>query len=405
MTSLVSSPPTNAARLAADERFLEHAQASHDAARREVLATLARLSDKTLDESRDEAAPRAASVATLLLAGAAARLTSSSDEAADDAELATRALDRLRAATRGVETSEVRAFAQSISLTNDDPTLLCPAITQATQLLAGARALGVEITDGGLESLAEEVERCVDRLLASHDALAPTLVGSALLANQQLASWGAALPADAPLARLADALVPTLAAAFRGVALAPVFDASSASVASVASPSLEEQSAVAPASVRAPTPAPAPAPHAARRTRALRPEELRTLSAVLKRALDSDDPLRIEPSLLELTPFFLASSAPDLVLHEDAHDESLVVQSSPLPGTVLRLHLDAVELELLDPTLPEPLLLPIVGEVALEPCRCRAGMTARHFVFEPSDHPAVEAYALLLGDRVALLRA
>ena len=39
---------------------------------------------------------------------------------------------------------------------------------------------------------------------------------------------------------------------------------------------------------------------------------------------------------------------------------------------------------------PEPLLLPLVGDAALAPCRCRAGQHDGTFVFEPSEHPAVD---------------
>jgi hypothetical protein len=389
--------PSSSARLVADEHLLATQEAAHEAARTEAVHALEAAAHGVTEDST---AP------LVLLAAAAARLATSSIDEGRVANVAEAALAKLRARATppSLSATEVLRALASVDSTSTSHTPL-PALFQAlagaTALLAGAEALGLAATDpalaAALERLLAGVERVVNEVVEKTTPTSSRRLGLALLANQHLAAWGAAFPADAPLAKLADALVPTLAAAFRGVALPAAFDEAPVAAASIAR---EDQAPVSTQGRAAST-----EPAQPQRIRALAPAELQSLGAILKQALDRDAPLRIEPSLLELTPFFLASSAPDLVFHEDAHDASLVVPSSPLPGTVLRLHLDAVELELLDPSLPEPLLLPIVGEVALEPCRCRTGMTARHFVFEPSDHPAVEAYALLLGDRVALLRA
>lgn len=399
MSGPVSSSLSVPSRLLADERVLADHAAQLDAARAKVLATLAKENTEE-GKQTDESPRRPATIEALLLAGACARLTASSDE--DTAAVADAALARLRASVAGVDRTSVLTHLPVVPSAGSDPASFVHLLADATRLDAGLRALGLRGTDApidaAVDTLLDGASASVRQLVESHDPLAPRLVAHALFANQQVAAWGAALPSDAALIVLADALSPTLTALFRGGAHEPVFDAHDPStVSSSIATGLGDEPAP-PASRRSPA-------RSTERTRALRPDETLALGALLRRALENDAKLAIEPSLLELTPFFLASSAPSLVLHEDAHDESLLLASSPLAGTRLRLHLDAIELELLDPSLPEPLLLPIVGDEALAPCRCRAGMTARHFVFDPSDHPDVEAYALLLGDRVALLRA
>lgn len=319
-----------------------------------------------------------APVETLLALGRVARVAHG-----DDLDLAARAdtlLGRITLPNLGeLLPRPLAAFADTLAF-GDDAAVLFADLERVGALLAGARV--VSFDHPSLRALADRAE-AASRL---GDGEAPTSrrrVTLALLANAHIAEHGAVPGPDDAVIAVSDALVPALHAAFRGERIDTLLGPE-------------------PRSERA-------RPLVTERARPLAASELTRLGLILQTALDRQKPLAIAPDLLELTPFFLASSAPELVLHDDGNEEPILA-AEPFPGVLLRVHLDVLEIELgaavpAGGAYPEPVLLPLVGDAALSPCRCRAGQTARHFVFEPSDHPAVDAYALLLGDDVAVLRA
>jgi hypothetical protein len=307
----------------------------------------------------------------------------------DDHDLAARADDalaRVRSAAFRLDTASLTSFCDGLALAptsangavDHDATSVFARLVSATTVLAGAQAL--DFAHPTLVALRDRTIAATQRRI--HEApTAPRPVALALLATAHIADHGVFPGPDDALLALADGLGPVLQAAFRGEPIEPLLGA----------------------------------PGATPRHRALAPDELLRLGRILATALERslDAPLTIASELLELTPFFLASSAPELVLHEaasgDTHDEPILA-SEPLPGVLLRARLDVLEIELTAAAAttgayPEPLLLPLVGDAALAPCRCRAGQHDGTFVFEPSEHPAVDAYALLVGDQIAILRA
>lgn len=325
--------------------------------------------------------PAAAPVETLIAIGRVARVAHGEDLALS--EQAEALLGRLALPSLGeLAQKPLQTFADMLAFP-DEPTTLFADLERVGALLAGARL--VSVAHPALIELAARARSAAERV----DAEAPTSrrrVTLALLANAHIADHGVVPSSDEAVIALADALVPALSAAFRGERLDPLLE-----------PEIRTDR---------------PRPLVTERGRPLATEEIARLGRILATALDRGDqakPLAIAPALLELTPFFLATSAPELVLHDDGNEEP-ILSAEPLPGVALRVHLDVLEVELADGAeragaYPEPVLLPLVGDAALAPCRCRAGQTARHFVFEPSEHPAVDAYALLLGDEVAVLRA
>lgn len=325
--------------------------------------------------------PAAAPVETLLAIGRVARVAHG-----EDLDLAARAdilLGRSALPDLGeLAQKPLQTFADALAFP-DEPTALFADLERAGALLAAARLLSFD--HPALAVLASRA-RSAAKLVEGEAPTSRRRVTLALLANAHIADHGVVPEADEAVILLADALAPALAAAFRGERLDTL---------------LAEG-----------TRTDRPRPLVTERARPLDSDEIARLGRILATALDRGDaskPLAIAPALLELTPFFLATSAPELVLHDDGNEEPILA-AEPLPGVALRVHLDVLEVELaegvpLTGAYPEPVLLPLVGDAALAPCRCRAGQTARHFVFEPSDHPAVDAYALLLGDEVAVLRA
>lgn len=324
----------------------------------------------------------AAPVELLIAIGRASRVAHG-----EDLELAARAEALLESASRGalanlgeLAPTPLQRFVDTLAFA-DDPAASFASVERAGALLAGARAASFD--HPALESLAAHIAAAA-RPAEGESPTHRRRLALALLANQHIADHGVVPGADDAVLTLADAIVPALQGAFRGERLDALLG---------------------------PEPRPQ-SPLVTERARALASDELARLTGILKIALDRGDhakPLAIAASLLELTPFFLATSAPELVLHDDGNEEP-ILSAEPLPGVLLRVHLDVLEVELGGASprggaYPEPVLLPLVGDAALAPCRCRAGQTDRHFVFEPSDHPAVDAYALLIGDEVAVLRA
>ena len=302
--------------------------------------------------------------ALILLAGRAWRIGQG-----EDAALASRANELLlRAKALPSTLTDEAILSLSTSLdpsAHSSPPVLFQALGELSTLLAGLVALDLGPTPRAYLEAALEAAVAPTRGLPE---LHPDRVALALLATAFIAEGGVAVGPDDTLISLADGLDPALRAVFRGERIAAL----------VSSP---------------------PSP----RDRALAPGERARLEALLARALAGSGPWALAPDLLELTPFFLASSAPELVLHE-AREEA-VLERQPWPGVSLRVHADVLEVELAEAGGPAPMLLPVIGDAVLAPCRCRAGATARHYVFEPSDHPAVERYVLLWGNRVIVLRS
>lgn len=129
------------------------------------------------------------------------------------------------------------------------------------------------------------------------------------------------------------------------------------------------------------------------------------LGALLARALERPAPLAIAPDMVELSAQGWRQapmSSGDLVLHETSAEATAKAERVELLAGVWVRPLEG-ELEVETSSGGEaPCLLPLVGGEPGEPCPSREGHRAGQLVFSLT--PEAEGYALVTGDRVALLR-
>lgn len=141
------------------------------------------------------------------------------------------------------------------------------------------------------------------------------------------------------------------------------------------------------------------------KVRATEPAVAERLGALLARALERPSPLSVAPDMVELAAHrwhHAPASVGDLVLHENAPETSARAERVEiLPGIWLRPLDGELEVET-PPGSPAPCLLTLSNDEPGEPCSSREGNRAGQLVFSLT--PAAEGYALVAGERVALLR-
>jgi hypothetical protein len=123
------------------------------------------------------------------------------------------------------------------------------------------------------------------------------------------------------------------------------------------------------------------------------------------RALERPNPLAIAPDMVELAAqgsWRAPASIGDLVLHEGSLESAAKAERVELlPGVFVRPLEGELEVETA-PGAEAPCLLVLVGGEPGEPCPAREGHRAGQLVFTLA--PEAEGYALVAGERVALLR-
>jgi hypothetical protein len=141
------------------------------------------------------------------------------------------------------------------------------------------------------------------------------------------------------------------------------------------------------------------------KVRAVEPAVAERLGALLARALERPGPLDVAPDMVELAArgFRQApASVGDLVLHEGALDAAAKAERVELlPGVWVRPLEGELEVET-SAGAASPCLLALVEGEPGEPCPSREGHRAGQLVFTLA--PDAEGYALVAGERVALLR-
>jgi hypothetical protein len=141
------------------------------------------------------------------------------------------------------------------------------------------------------------------------------------------------------------------------------------------------------------------------RVRAVEPGVAERLGALLARALERPNPLAIAPDMVELAAqgsWRAPASIGDLVLHEGSLESAAKAERVELlPGVFVRPLEGELEVETA-PGAEAPCLLVLVGGEPGEPCPAREGHRAGQLVFTLA--PEAEGYALVAGERVALLR-
>jgi hypothetical protein len=141
------------------------------------------------------------------------------------------------------------------------------------------------------------------------------------------------------------------------------------------------------------------------KVRAVEPGVAERLGALLARALERPNPLAIAPDMVELAAqgsWRAPASIGDLVLHEGSLESAAKAERVELlPGVFVRPHEGELEVETA-PGVEAPCLLVLVDGEPGEPCPAREGHRAGQLVFTLA--PEAEGYALVAGERVALLR-
>lgn len=141
------------------------------------------------------------------------------------------------------------------------------------------------------------------------------------------------------------------------------------------------------------------------KVRAVEPGVAERLGALLARALERPNPLAIAPDMVELAAqgsWRAPASIGDLVLHEGSLESAAKAERVELlPGVFVRPLEGELEVETASEA-EAPCLLVLVGGEPGEPCPAREGHRAGQLVFTLV--PEAEGYALVAGERVALLR-
>jgi hypothetical protein len=141
------------------------------------------------------------------------------------------------------------------------------------------------------------------------------------------------------------------------------------------------------------------------KVRSVEPAVAERLGALLARALERPNPLAVAPDMVELAAqgFWRApASVGGLVLHEEALEAAAKAERVELlPGIWVRPLEGELEVET-EAGAEAPCLLRLVGGEPGEPCPAREGNRAGQLVFTLA--PDAEGYALVAGERVALLR-